>query len=200
MIRDPRDILVSAYFSHRYSHPQYGEDHYLAEFRRQMSAVPDIESGLLLELEFSTVFFRRFADWDYLNPHIYETRYETLIADPASEFARIFHFLGVQTPRFDLMALAELSLNFLRWRLGRRRPVSKSSALPQPVLRYILNRNAFTRQTHGRQPGEEDTLHHYRKGVPGDWRSYFTPRVISAFKDQYGDLLIDLGYESSKAW
>ena len=46
----------------------------------------------------------------------------------------------------------------------------------------------------------EDPNAYRRKGVSGDWQKYFTPDVTRWFKDEAGQALIDLGYESSEAW
>lgn len=194
VIRDPRDVLVSAYFSHRYSHPIRSDGGWIAEFRRQLSTAPDVESGLLLELDFNATVFSSMSDWNYANPRIYEARFETLIADPVGEFARIFAFLGIETPRLALPTLVALALD--RWLYRRRqRPMPLRATLPMPVLRRIVARNAFNHLAHGRQPGQEDAQHHYRKGVAGDWQTYFTPRVTTAFQERYGEMLIRLGYE-----
>lgn len=40
----------------------------------------------------------------------------------------------------------------------------------------------------------------FRKGQPGNWREHFTPANISAFKENTGDLLVRLGYESDNDW
>jgi hypothetical protein len=40
----------------------------------------------------------------------------------------------------------------------------------------------------------------YRKGQAGAWKDYFTEKNITTFKDLTGDLLLDLGYESSMDW
>ncbi len=199
VIRDPRDVLVSAYFSHRYSHPIRSDGGWIAEFRRQLNAAPDVESGLLLELEFSDRIFSSMGEWHYANPHIYETRFETLIINPVAEFTRIFSALDIQVPRWGLLLVARLALDFGRSKYSQR-PMPLRTTLPLPVLRRIVARHAFERLTQGRQPGQEDTQHHYRKGVAGDWHSYFTPRVTAAFKERYGALLIDLDYEKNTNW
>lgn len=41
---------------------------------------------------------------------------------------------------------------------------------------------------------------HIRSGEPGEWLEHFTPALRSAFKEQYGDLLIRLGYERDNSW
>jgi lipopolysaccharide transport system ATP-binding protein len=47
----------------------------------------------------------------------------------------------------------------------------------------------------GRAPGQENPVSHYRKGVSGDWRGYFTARLGAAFYPRYGDLMRKLGYD-----
>ena len=51
VVRDPRDVLVSAYFSHLYSHPTT-EWPQLAEHREGLKKVSKTK-GLLMEMEFS---------------------------------------------------------------------------------------------------------------------------------------------------
>jgi hypothetical protein len=52
----------------------------------------------------------------------------------------------------------------------------------------------------GRKRGEEDIAAHTRKGIAGDWRNYFTPKIKREFKRRYGDLLILSGYEKNEDW
>ncbi|MFM8319505.1 MAG: sulfotransferase domain-containing protein [Chloroflexota bacterium] len=40
----------------------------------------------------------------------------------------------------------------------------------------------------------------FRKGQPGNWKDHFTPANIAFFKEQTGDLLVRMGYESSMDW
>jgi lipopolysaccharide transport system ATP-binding protein len=54
--------------------------------------------------------------------------------------------------------------------------------------------------TGGRPRGQEDVGAHERRGVAGDWRRHFTPKLTSACKALYGDLLIAAGYEKDEAW
>ena len=39
-----------------------------------------------------------------------------------------------------------------------------------------------------------------RKGIIGDWKNYFTPRLKDSFKEVAGELLVQLGYESDENW
>jgi hypothetical protein len=40
----------------------------------------------------------------------------------------------------------------------------------------------------------------YRKGEAGNWREHFTPEHKDLFKQIAGDLLLQLGYETSQEW
>jgi hypothetical protein len=60
-------------------------------------------------------------------------------------------------------------------------------------------RHSFENRT-GRKRGEEDLSAHHRKGVAGDWRNHFTPRVTDAFKERLGQALLEAGYEQSMDW
>lgn len=64
----------------------------------------------------------------------------------------------------------------------------------------LMARHTFTRYSGGRRPGEEDSGSHYRKGVAGDWRNYFTPKITRLIKMLYGDILILTGYEKDSKW
>lgn len=67
------------------------------------------------------------------------------------------------------------------------------------VRRAAVDRHSFESRT-GRKRGEEDLSAHHRKGVAGDWQNHFTPRVVEAFKQRFGDVLIETGYEQSTDW
>lgn len=51
-----------------------------------------------------------------------------------------------------------------------------------------------------RKPGEEDPTSFYRKGVSGDWKGVFTSEDRQAFKEEAGDLLVEMGYEKDVDW
>lgn len=200
VIRDPRDIVVSGYFSHRYSHTvSENESPWLGPYRSQLAALPDLESGLLAEIEFCATYFARLGDWQYENPNILELRYEALVADPLATFMQIYRFLDIPTPAIAPGALAQLLLTYLQHKVYGQ-PPPKSTALPQLALRLLLWRHSFARKSGGRTRGAENVKHHYRKGIAGDWRNYFTPRLKDAFNQRYPNLLSKLGYELSDHW
>lgn len=67
-------------------------------------------------------------------------------------------------------------------------------------LHEIIVANRFERLTAGRPRGQEDVAAHERKGIAGDWRNYFTPRIKDAFKARFNYLLIATGYEEDAYW
>jgi hypothetical protein len=68
------------------------------------------------------------------------------------------------------------------------------------VLREAILSCRFEQESGGRQRGEEDIHSHVRKGVPGDWRQYFSAPIKAAFKERFGEVLIACGYEKSNDW
>lgn len=58
----------------------------------------------------------------------------------------------------------------------------------------------FANVTGGRQLGQENVNAHERKGIAGDWKNYFTPKVKNEFKRKFGDLLVKTGYEANEMW
>lgn len=178
VIRDPRDIVVSGYFSHKNSHHV---EHWpeLETHRRQLNEV-SVDEGLLLEMEFSRLLRTRnlqvgllssLEDWDYEQQNILELKYETLIEDPPTAFSRAFSFLGL------------LESN------GEREQ-----------LLNAIDQYSFRKLSGGRQQGQEDQRNHFRKGIAGDWKKYFSDDHKARFKAEFGDLLIRLGYEKDLNW
>jgi len=123
IIRDPRDLLVSMYFSHRYSHPR---SHPEIEKNRSVLAGLGELDGLWYMMEESEFFQRvvgAFARWDYQQGRFLETTFERLTADPYREFSRILTFLGLPV-RSDQLAgtLERNSFEELQRRWARRNP------------------------------------------------------------------------------
>lgn len=169
VIRDPRDVIVSGYFSHLASHKETKEWPRLRAYRSYLQTLNEFD-GLMAELEFSSVYLYHMLSWDYANPAILECRFETLIAEPARQFAAILGHLGLMPDRVDA-----------------------------PALGRILDALSFERLS-GRKPGEENIRSHFRKGVAGDWKDHFTAAHIARFKRLYNPLLLKTGYETREDW
>jgi hypothetical protein len=107
---------------------------------------------------------------DLLGDNYTEVRYEDLLAGPEEEIKRLFGFLGA-----DMNA---------------------------EVAKRCVELNSFEARS-GRKQGSEDYIlgwGKYRKGIAGDWKNVFTERDKEIFKEEAGDLLIELGYEKDHDW
>ena len=209
VVRDPRDVLVSAYFSHKHSHPS--EKWPELEPHRKLLQTLSLEEGLAAEMVFSRDVFKAMDAWDYTQPHVLEIHMEDLTANPDTGFRQIAQFLGWLDPKasYSTGYHALLRMNRLHYR-GHARvpgrwpllpiPRRRLPTLPIDTLQHILDAHRFDRLTGGRAKGEENVHSHYRKGTPGDWRNHFTPALAARFKEEWGTLLVHLGYESDLSW
>lgn len=198
VVRDPRDVLVSAYFSHKYSHGIWPE---LRDHRRSLQSLTK-EDGLLKEIEFSRQFLIPMRDWDYDQDHILEVKMETLTAQPRDQFQSVFDHLGLKLTEEGLITRARQKVNRVVYALHHRihkallpSQITMEKELHSDVWVSILKDHAFEKLSGGRSKGEEDPESHYRKGEPGDWKNHFTDRVEKKFKKVYGNIVQKLGYE-----
>lgn len=204
VVRDPRDLLVSAYFSHLHSHPTEAWPE-LIPHRERLKSVSKSE-GLILEVEFLDFAYNAMRDWDYGRPDTLELKQEELTRAPYEGFLRIFDFLGVLDPSdFDKAARLAHWRKVARNLAAERIPGMKG--LHQPIRTFpaepllgIVYSHRFDRLAGGRAAGEEDVKSHYRKGTPGDWRNHFDVDVLAAFRERHGDLVTLLGYEDDDDW
>lgn len=67
-------------------------------------------------------------------------------------------------------------------------------------FREVVLANQFERLTAGRRRGVENVQSHERKGISGDWKNHFTDKIKDVFKEKYGNLLVDTGYEKDLNW
>lgn len=201
VIRDPRDVLVSAYFSHLHTH-ESGAWPELAEHRRRLRSASK-EEGLHLQIEFISDVFEALQGWDYGSDGILELTFEELTARPYRTFLRVFDHLGVLDER-DLGLRRQLGYVVRGlWnqavvladgpdllRLRRR-------SVPGERLLAVVYQNRFDRKTGGRRPGEEDRSSHYRKGVPGDWRNHLERSHLQELDRRFPELFGRTGYTRS---
>jgi len=199
VIRDPRDICVSAYFSHRFSHPTSGHTAGIAAIRSELEMLSQ-EDGLLKTIQDSQQQFEEMIRWDYGQKNILERKMESLTQNPYQGFLDIFVFLGL------LEQCKQISQP--RNRIGRAvrkikqhlpPPKHPNKITPERLL-GIVYANRFAEKSDGRETGEEDPKSHYRKGISGDWVNYFRPVHVNYFKQHYQDVLVHLGYETNMNW
>ena len=177
VIRDPRDIVVSAYFSHLYSHATEGWPA-LIEHRKKLQKASQ-EEGLLIEMKFRKGEFGALYNWDYLQKNVLEIKMEDIISSPYETMVKALSHLKMVEETSSSVATNKI-------------PVDR-------LLGYIFQ-NRYSKNANGRKQGEEDVKSHYRKGVAGDWANYFTQEHCRYFEENYSDLLIKLGYEKTSNW
>jgi hypothetical protein len=105
--RDPRDILVSMYFSHRFSHQL---NH--PEIERDRSALaglalPDGLEFLMSHSGFFRRIMREMEAWPQMRSGFFETSFERLTADPQLEFGRILAYLDLPVGKRALQSILE---------------------------------------------------------------------------------------------
>lgn len=212
VVRDPRDILVSAYYSHLRTHDTDDWPE-LAAHREKLQGLSKKE-GLFREMEFSAWVFEHMEQWDYDQDDVLELKMEELTAAPVEGFMEIADFLDIlgsapDGDDSDLLRTVQIRLNRLNQK-GRRFtpgklplfpvPRRRINAIPRREIERIVDRYRFSKLTGGRKPGEENRDSHLRKGKPGDWENHFTDEHVRAFKNRYNELLVELGYETDTDW
>jgi len=166
IMRDPRDILISWYFSTAYSHPIVSKEDKMAQNRRSLQE-STLEEGLLYGIEFLNerglfVALESWINTDTHDPNVLLVRYEDIVGtDFERFFRRIFEHCNV--------------------------------ALPDKAFKALLNDYSFKQMT-GRGQGVEDKSSKFRKGIAGDWKNHFTDKVETQFEKITGNLVTQLGY------
>jgi hypothetical protein len=205
VVRDPRDVAVSAYFSHLYSHRVDGEWPELAVRRERLRTLPR-DAGLQAEIEALAWEMDCMRRWNYADPRILEIKMEALTARPYEQFLGVFRALGVVDERRFVLLRRTLypllkGLRVLERMAGHRIRVPIGvSRIPAERVLGVVWEHEFRTKADGREPGQEDPTSHYRKGSAGDWRNHFTQEHATYFRAAYGDLLVQLGYERDHAW
>ena len=70
----------------------------------------------------------------------------------------------------------------------------------KPIIDHCVEKSSFSAMSGGRNRGEADPIAHVRKGVSGDWRTYFCRRDGEVFAEAAGPVLQQLDYESGSSW
>ncbi|MCU0443633.1 MAG: sulfotransferase domain-containing protein [Microscillaceae bacterium] len=207
LFRDPRDMLVSGYFSYKYSHSHLQQKTFLKLYNLISDLKDkDIDEGLLMVLDFDEYDFNFLKTWNYDDPNILNVRLEDLTQNTYENLAKIFDFLGLLAKEnkyssfsYYLFYLLGLYNRVIR-KLKMPYLVIKQKKLPSRYLKKINDQLSFEKLSGGRKTGNENIKSHYRKGQAGDWKNYFKEEHKIIFKEKYGDLLIKLGYEKDLHW
>lgn len=168
VMRDPRDLMISSYFSLKYTHPPY--DPFIVKMRERLHAIPEDEGLLYIIKNASGTWFSTLQGWmrSVENQNIKIFRFEDIFFEKKEETLRI------------LFQHCEIDM-------------------PDKAFYELLDKYSFENIT-GRPSGTVDLTSHYRSGIKGGWKNYFSKKHKSIFKEYSGSLLIDLGYEKDMNW
>jgi hypothetical protein len=98
IIRDPRDLAVSAYHYHLRTTEQWvvtPSERWGGQSYQELLRSMNPHDGLLAEIARCTGSeFKSMGNWDYNQPEFLELRYEDVLADESSAFASLFRHYG----------------------------------------------------------------------------------------------------------
>jgi hypothetical protein len=170
LIRDPRDLIISAAFYHEVCTTERWLrrrrwNFYGRSYQQSLARLSSQEEKILFEMSHcSGATIRDMLAWNDANPNFYEAKYEDLIADvELRRFRDIFAFLRFPDDQLD------------------------------ESLQVAYANSLFSGQVTA-PPG------HIRSGKPRQWQSYFTARLHRQFLALFGDALVRLGYEQNDQW
>ncbi len=107
IVRDPRDTIISGYFSHLNSHPVEGPwaKRYLIKHREWLKSVSkdegihdEIQRGYALNL---------MNKWYYDDPDILEIKFESLTKEPFEMFSKIFNHIDIDIDKNHLASILD---------------------------------------------------------------------------------------------
>ena len=126
VVRDPRDLIISAYYSHLYSHPDDWPR--IRLFRKQLKMLSK-EDGLLREIEYSLMNYHHLLTWDYTTSNIKEVKFEDMITHPLETWAAILSHLGLYPETLTHKKLEDIitKYSFKKMSGGRARGENKST-------------------------------------------------------------------------
>jgi len=150
VLRDRRDLTVSAYFSHLNTHSTEDWPE-LAKQREKLKGLSE-EDGLIATIQFLDFVWEAFRtiQADHRDYRIHTMMFEEFIENPVKAWQDV--------------------VEWYRWDVD---------------VESVVEHFSFEKLT-GRKQGEEDQNHHMRKGIVGDWKNHFTPKVQEFYDEYFG--------------
>lgn len=159
VVRDPRDLIISAYFSHLISHSDENWPR-LRHYRPYLRGLSK-QVGIKAEMEFCAIFLFQMLSWDYSRSNVIELRFEDLITDELNQFERIFRFLKMVP---DLLSVADLA------QIVQQNRFEVLSGGRQPGEQDI--------QSHYRRGRPGDWREHFDEGHVDYFKKLYNPLLI----------------------
>ena len=143
----------------------------------------------------SSEFFHQFATGFYVFPSVRDLLEDRI----AYSHHRNVFFVDYEKARLDPVPLYS---DFAKWIAGT---VELPAQISQADLVQAGELGSFQQQTGGQlSEGDSEKVQNIggwvRKGVPGDWKTHFSPEIKRYFKIQTGTLMVDAGYEDDMDW
>ena len=172
IVRDPRDVAVSAMFHSYRNFLANRERNWITSYIE--SALKGEREGVLKNKALLAYFNNYAKSWNKIvgifhnkgknlfGDNYIVVRYEDLLRETNEHVGRLFEFVGLRHER-ELVA-------------------------------DIVEKASFKRLTKGRKTGEQDSLSFYRKGVAGDWKNYITVEESRKVFDKALELMKMFGY------
>ena len=130
VMRDPRDMIVSGYHYHKWTHESWVHrlDEAGESYQQKLNRLDKTE-GLFLEIDHFIFFYRdALTAWDLDDPDLFEVSYEALMGpDKRAKYGEIFTHLGFRDAE---LALATDLMQALRG----REPVGQGQRGDQPEI------------------------------------------------------------------
>jgi hypothetical protein len=165
VMRDPRDMIVSGYHYHKWTHETWVHrlDENGESYQQKLNRLDKTE-GLFLEIDHFIFFYRdTLTGWNLDDPDLYEVSYEALMGpEKRAKYVEIFTHLGFREAELklatDLMKLFEAE--------------SRS----------------------GKASGAINQKSHVRSGKSGQWETELEPAHLAYIEQELGPVLRKFGY------
>lgn len=165
VMRDPRDMIVSGYHYHKWTHEIWVHrlDENGESYQDKLNRLDKTE-GLFLEIDHFIFFYRDTLEaWDTDNPAMFEVSYESLMGPEKRALYRdIFAHLGFEG------AELELAVDLMKLFEAESRTGKASGAVNQKS--------------------------HVRSGRSGQWETELEPQHLAYIEEQLGPVLRKFGY------
>ncbi len=173
IVRDPRDVAVSAMFHSYRNFREKHEKNWVTDF---VESVLEGNTANILKKKAVAAYFKSHAKaWKQIasifhikgqslyGDNYLLVRYEDLLQMPQQQVQRLFSFAGLADD-------------------------------PQRVA-DVVEKASFKNLSKGRKAGEQDSASFYRKGVSGDWKNYLSDDASRKVFKEAWELMAQFGYE-----
>ena len=164
VLRDPRDMIVSGYHYHKWTHEAWVHrtDEEGRTYQEKLNAV-DKSTGLFMEIDHFIFIYRDILmRWDIEDPDVLEVPYEALMGEERDAlYHRIFEHLGCTG------AALQLGVDLMR---------------------------LFEAKSRTGKSGDENKFAHIRSGASQQWRKELEPQHLAYIERELGPVLEKFGY------